>query len=282
VSVGLSLVPHFSHAAEAVLSEAGARVQITTGDVQGDALRIPPDVRAQALAKPEAVLQLANNLAIRRALAAQAEKEGLANDPAMQGAIRVARDKTLSDALLAKLDAQNKPEPAVVEALARTNYNANPARFNLPEQLEVSHILLKKEDPAARTKAEFLQTQLRGGAPFAALAREHSQDVASSGQGGFLGPLARGQTVPEFEEAYMKLAEGQVSPVIETRFGYHIIKMDRRLPAGVRTFDQIKQGLLKETEDKILMDKRMEYIQKIQDTIKHDKAAIEAFTKATK
>ena len=276
------VIPFVSHAAEPVLAQAADKFKVSTGDVQGDALRIPPEVRKSTLAKPESVQQLANNLVVRRALAAEAEAAGLANDAAIQGALRIARDRVLSDALFARMDIANKPTPAALEAIAAANYKADPKRFDLPEETSTSHILIKRDTPDAKAKAVGLLTQLRTGADFATLAKAHSQD-ASASAGGLLGYVPDGQLIPEYVVAAGKLQRvGDLSGVVETQFGFHIIKLEGRRPAGVRSFEQVKEFLVREAEAKILNEKRMEHVQRVQASVVFDKAALEAFAASNK
>ncbi|MBI4445375.1 MAG: peptidylprolyl isomerase [Acidobacteria bacterium] len=97
------------------------------------------------------------------------------------------------------------------------------------EQVRASHILLRseegKENPNALKKAEDLLKQLKSGADFAQLAREHSEDPATASKGGDLGFFGRGQMVPEFENVAFSLPAGQISEIVKTPFGYHIIKV---------------------------------------------------------
>ena len=103
----------------------------------------------------------------------------------------------------------------------------------MSEQVQASHILLmyqgSSRSTATRSKAQAqeqiaaIKQQLDGGADFAALAREHS-DCPSGAQGGDLGRFGRGQMVPAFEQATWALAVGDVSDVVETDFGFHVIK----------------------------------------------------------
>ncbi len=96
------------------------------------------------------------------------------------------------------------------------------------QQVRVSHILISaeddEEDAPARKKAEDLLKQIRGGANFEALAAEHSNDIGSSQRGGDLGFFGKGKMVPEFEQAAFSLKPGQISDLVRTPFGYHIIK----------------------------------------------------------
>jgi peptidyl-prolyl cis-trans isomerase C len=265
--------------AELVLAVAG-KSSVTTIDIQGDALRIPAESRKTTLTNADAVQQLANNLVLRRALASEAEAEGLAEDPAVQSAIRIARERVLSDLLIARLDAANKPSRQAAEALAQTLYKANPKRFDLPSETGARHIIIKKETPDAKAKALAVLAELKAGADFEAMAKKHSEDVSASA-GGNLGYFPAGQMVPEFEAALDKMrTPGELSDLVETRFGFHIIKLEGRRSAGVRSYEQVKDLLVREAEAKILADRRLGHIRQIQDTVVVDKAAIEAFAES--
>ena len=107
----------------------GATVSITTQDMQADSLRMPPEMRSIVLQKPETVTQIASNLYARRMFAERAMAEGLEKDPQVSAALRIARDKVLSDAMLEQLDKRAVPSDNAVEALARDIYRTKPDRF---------------------------------------------------------------------------------------------------------------------------------------------------------
>jgi peptidyl-prolyl cis-trans isomerase C len=277
----LSSVPLAAQGADAPLAESGKHT-VTAIDIRGDALRMPPELRRETLSKPEAVHQLTNNLILRRALAAEAEAAGMANDPAIQAAMRIARERVLSDALIARIDAANKPKPEALEALALTNYKANPKRFDLPAEAAASHILIKKETANARAKAEAILAELKAGADFAKIAREKSED-GNAQDGGSLGYFTSGKMVPAFEAAVQKLQKpGDLSDIVETQFGYHVVKLDGRRPAGMRPFDQVKEALMREAEIKLLNERRMEHVQKVQQAVKINNPAIQEFAASVK
>jgi len=126
------------------------------------------------------------------------------------------------------------PKVKVSEEDARKFYDQNPDKFTRPETVKASHILLgvdpkasAEDKKAAREKAEKLRKELAAGADFAALAKANSSD-GSSQQGGDLGYFAKGQMVPAFEKAAFALKPGEISDVVETEFGYHIIKLTEK------------------------------------------------------
>jgi peptidyl-prolyl cis-trans isomerase D len=122
-------------------------------------------------------------------------------------------------------------------------YEDNKQTFSTPEKLHASHILLKtegKDDAAVKKQAEDLLAQLEGGGDFAALAKKFSEDEQSAVKGGDLGPFDRGQMVPEFDEAASKLKPDELSGLVKTQYGYHIIKGGEKQPATTRSLDDAR------------------------------------------
>ena len=264
-------------AAEAVLMDGG-QVTITEQDMHADALRMPLEMRERVLARPDQVAQIASNLYVRRSLAQQADAAGLASNPETKAALQIARDKVLSDALLAKIDKDNALPDAKLEGLARSNYNANPDRFKVAEQVQVRHILIASPDDAGRAKAAQVLVDLQGGADFAALAKEYSADPGSAAKGGELGFFAKGAMVPEFEEAAFALKKkGELSGLVKTKFGYHILQLEARRPAGVRSFEEVRDDLIKGARATVQQEARALAAQKAQQGVTVHKEAVEAF-----
>ncbi len=130
------------------------------------------------------------------------------------------------------IDAEVNSKVSVTPKEVDDFYAKNTDKFKEPENVHAAHILIavpKDADAATKAKAkaeaEAILKQIRGGADFAALAKQKSQDPGSAPGGGDLGSFAKGQMVPQFEEAAFKLKPGQISGVVETPFGFHIIKV---------------------------------------------------------
>ena len=130
-------------------------------------------------------------------------------------------------------------------------------KFTEPEQVRARHILVKADGDsspdakaAARKKAEDLLAKVKAGADFAALAKARSEDPGSAANGGDLGLFPRGRMAPPFEEAAFALPAGGVSGVVETSFGFHVIKIEEHRPGGVKPLeavhDEIVDGLKQE------------------------------------
>jgi len=140
----------------------------------------------------------------------------------------------------------------VSEADASGYYRDNPARFVLPEQVRVSVITIGVESSAAapawkraRQQAEDLARQIAGGASFETLAREHSTD-SSKLKSGDLGFVHRGQLNDEFERALNGLRPGQVTPVIQTIYGFHLLKLVDVRPSVQKTFVEVKTTIMRD------------------------------------
>jgi peptidyl-prolyl cis-trans isomerase D len=153
----------------------------------------------------------------------------------------------------AAFDASSLPggKPQVTDAEVQTYYNQHQDQFQVKEQVKVRHILIavpsgadSKTDAAAKAKAEDLLKQIKSGGNFADLASKNSDDPGSKVQGGELGWLDRGKTVPEFDKAAFTLAPGQTSDVIKTQFGYHILQVEDKKTAHLRPLAEVKPEIL--------------------------------------
>jgi peptidyl-prolyl cis-trans isomerase C len=129
-------------------------------------------------------------------------------------------------------------------------YAKNTDKFKEPENIHAAHILITVPQGAdaatkakAKTQAEAILKEVRAGADFAAVAKQKSQDPGSAPGGGDLGSFAKGQMVPQFEEAAFKLKPGQVSAVVETPFGFHIIKVVEHKPARTVPLEEARPQL---------------------------------------
>ena len=139
---------------------------------------------------------------------------------------------------------------AVTPQQAQDFYDKNPDQFKRPEQVRASHILITVQQgadvaakAAAKRKAEGVLKQVKAGGNFAALAKDNSQDPGSAVNGGDLGFFQRGQMVPPFDEAAFTMKPGATSDLVETQFGYHIIRVMEKKEAGTVTIDEVRPQL---------------------------------------
>jgi peptidyl-prolyl cis-trans isomerase C len=268
-------------AASPVLVTAPGGISVTTDEVRAEAAqRLPADVRGQAMADPRNVVTLANDIAIRRVLVAQAVEAGLDKDPEVVLRLQVAREKALSEARLAQLDSQ-KPDRAALEKVALAEYRAQPERFTTPEQVRVRHILIDARSCEAEKRIAQLLEQARApGADFAALAQEFSQDPGSAKRGGDLGLFERGRMAPEFDKAAFSLTQpGEISGVVRTQFGFHIIRLEERRPASREPFEKVRDPLIREIDQRETRSRRARVTEPISAGLQVNAEAVEAFAK---
>ena len=161
-------------------------------------------------------------------------------------------------------------------------YNGNITQYQTPEQVRASHILLNtagKDEAAVRKQAEDILQQVKAGADFAELAKKYSEDEGSKPNGGDLDYFSRGRMVPEFEAAAFALEVGQVSDIVKSQFGFHIIKVVDKKPAVTRSLDevrpQIEEQLKRQRADQQIATRATELAAGITNTADLDRVARE-------
>lgn len=208
-------------------------------------------------------------------------EENLARQLKSVGMTQEELRRKMTDEVTAEVVVARELKVEPTDADARKYAEDYPARFEQPESVRASHILLSTVDPetkgqladdkklAKRKVAEDLLKRARAGEDFAKLAKEFSEDPGSRENGGEY-KFPRGQMVPEFENAAFALATNQISDLVTTQFGYHIIKLSEKYPArklalddsveGVKLSDQVKELLKRQQLEQLMPD----YIQKLQ------------------
>jgi peptidyl-prolyl cis-trans isomerase D len=152
---------------------------------------------------------------------------------------------------------------AVTDQDLQAYYDQHKDEFRVAEQVKVSHILIKTALPApgakedekavadARTKAESVLKEVKAGGDFAKLAEKYSDDPGSAKSGGELGWIGRGRTVPEFEKTAFSLGKGQTSDLIKSSYGFHIIRVEDKQDAHLKSLAEVKG----EIEEKVKQQK---------------------------
>ena len=151
-------------------------------------------------------------------------------------------------------------QPKVTEAQIQQYYNQNQSQYQVPEEVKVRHILISvpqnatpAQDAAAKAKAQKILDQIKqdNGKNFAALAKKYSDDPGSAAQGGELGWIKKGVTVPAFQHAAFSQKAGQISGLVRTQFGYHIIQTEAKQAAHLKPLSDVKAEILSTlTQDK--------------------------------
>lgn len=162
-------------------------------------------------------------------LAKAAEDKKLAQQPGFDRKVEMARKRVLMEALM-----EQASKEAATEAEMKKLYEESVKKMTPQEEVRARHILVETEE-----KAKELIGKLKGGADFAALAKENSKDPGSA-EGGDLGYFTKDQMVPEFAEAAFNLEKGKISDPVKSQFGFHIIKLEDKRKQPAPAYDQVK------------------------------------------
>ncbi len=147
------------------------------------------------------------------------------------------------------IDSKALPEPEITAAEIERFYNQNRTRFETPEQIRASHILFmttdKSEEEIAEIekKAQQVLKELKEGGDFAALAKKYSEDPGTADKGGDLGWVTRGQMVDNFERASFALKAGEISDLVKTEYGFHIITVHERQNAHQKPLEEVREEI---------------------------------------
>lgn len=267
---------------EAILLE-GNGVKVIVVDVLAEAARASPQVRDELFRDPNNIAQMAANIYVRRALAAEAVQDGLVQDPVVAAQLVLARDRVLADAQLARIDERNRLPESATKQYAKSAYQADPQRFAMSDEVHARHILITGTGAESRTKAEALLAALKqnNGADFETVARERSQDPGSAPRGGDLGFFGRDRMVKPFEDAAFELTKpGELSGIVESPFGLHIIQLVERRSAGTRPFAEVEGALRAEATERAMTDARSAKAKSLLAASKFNRNAIETLSTA--
>lgn len=248
--------------------------------------------------------QTLNQLVVRELLLEEAVRRGLAADnAAVERAYNEARVAYKDDAewkdalkkqgftpegfreelrsrqtvsLLLSQEAQKVPEPS--EAELRELYTKN-AKELAVERRKAAHVLIRVPDGATpqqrlarRARAEEVRRRVQAGGDFAALAKRYSEDTTTRDRGGVLEPFGRGEIMKPVEQAAFALRPGEVSDVVETQHGYHVIKLLEKIPGEPPPFEQVKDVL----KQQLAQARRQEHLQALVNRLRA-RARIETF-----
>lgn len=227
---------------------------ITTGEFSRELDNLPDYLKVMAKT-PQGRKEMLDTMIIRELLLAQAAKEGVDKSPEFTDKLEDLKKRLIVEAFLKKKVAA---EALLSDAELKKFYDQNREKFKAPEQFRASHILVKTE-----AEAKDILAKLKAGGNFEELARKQSVD-ASAAQGGDLGWFGKGSMVPVFEKATLALKEGQLSGIVKSDFGFHIIKLTGKRPAGIRPFDEVKEQI----KAALMPAKQQEVFQKVKDELK--------------
>jgi len=245
--------------------------QVLTNEDVAIVVEADPQLRELLRQRPELMDQV-KNLVVERwinltLLYLYAKEKGLDRDPEVRKKLAEIEKYVLAEEVLQREFAGIKP----TEEELKEFYQKNKELYREPEGVKVKHILIyvpekadKKTRDEALAKAKKIRERIKRGERFEDLARKYSDDTASREKGGDLGVLRRGMTVPEFEDKVFALEEGKVSEPIASPYGYHIVKLEKRIPAKTKAFEEVKN----QVADDYLKEKERERLSRLMSELK--------------
>ncbi len=242
-------------------------VELHFSDIDARVGKIPPDKRAGVMDKPARIEQLLTNLLLVKHLANEAREMGVDQDPLVAAQLKLAQDEILAQsriaALLADIDMPDFSEAA------RERYLSGPEKYRTQPTATVRQLAVLSTnhgEVAARQRAEELRAQFmaEGGADFDAFIRRHSEEKIAAATGGVVEGLRPGSTNDPFEQAALALDEpGELSPVVKSRYGYHVIQLIKKVPAQQRSFEQVRSGIVASLEKEYRERQRTELLDRL-------------------
>lgn len=238
-------------------------IRVDAGDVQGFIERIPVERRAEAKSSGERIASYADSIFVARTFSSKARAAGLDKDPIVQRRLAQAQDALLADVYLQHLEkAASIPN---LEARARELYNAEPARFTSPEQVHVQHILIgpqwrTREMALERAKQAYEEAKA-GKEDFLTLAARYSDDPDRKRNGGDMGFNHPGSFVEPVRNQIAKMTtKGEISPPVESSYGFHIVRFVERKKPELAKFEDVKKNLIAAERERLIKKGREEAI----------------------
>jgi parvulin-like peptidyl-prolyl isomerase len=232
--------------ADTVIATQGT-TKVTFADVDAFAERIEPRQRPNFFNSPKRIETVVLNLLVTRQLAAEATKEGLEKDPAVQAQLRIATEEVLSKARVDQLRTGLKlPD---FDKLAKEEYIGHKEKYVNRGKLDVEHVLISKDkhsDEEAKTIAEDVRKQAAAHPDqFEALVEKYSEDPSKAANHVLMADASSTRYVPSFTAAAQALKlPGEISPVVKSKFGYHVLKLMKRTSDSPQSFDAVKAQIV--------------------------------------
>jgi peptidyl-prolyl cis-trans isomerase C len=226
----------------------------------------PPAIQKRFQEDPQQRTGLVKEILTKKIIVAKAKKDQFDKKPEIKEQLSYVFDNFISQEYLAKVVIAGVTVP---EEQLNKYYQEHEKDFQLPEQVKVRHILIAtlKEDKTeekekARTRVEAILQRLNKGEDFAKLAGEFSEDQNSATKGGELAPITLGKTnSEEFEKAAFALKTGQISGIVNTPYGFHVIKMDEHQEKRTATFGETREFIYNKLKAELEQKKAQEFVE---------------------
>jgi peptidyl-prolyl cis-trans isomerase C len=258
-------------------------VILTQAEIDAAFSRIPEQHRLAFVRSGERVDHLIRSMLQNKILAAEARQAGYAENPLVQERLAIAADQELAEAWVDHVMAE--APAADYEALAREYYLANPDQYRTPDRVDVTHLLISsqnKSEEQALEQIEALRAELAADpSRFDEMVVEYSEDPSASTNKGRFPHMAPGEMVAPFEEAAFALTEaGEISQPVKTEYGYHLIRLNRQIPSGLRPYETVREAAVEQAKERHLSQYRSNYLRKVlSEPIELPEGAVETMAK---
>lgn len=226
-------------------------VEITEKDVMQFLNDVGPQVAMQ-FQSPEGIQKVVDELVNQQLLYLEAKENKLDETEEFKLLEEETKENLLKNYALNKLIANEN----VTEEEIKKHYDDNKSQYQKEESVKAKHILVDSENEAKEAIKE-----IEDGSSFEEVAKKYSK-CPSKESGGNLGEFTRGKMVPEFEEAAFAMEEGSLSEPVKSEFGYHVIQLDEKVPAGVSSFEEVRNQI---NEQLLRLKQQEKYLNKIEE-----------------
>lgn len=242
---------------------------VTLADVEGFLGQMPQDRRYGFLDNPTRMQQMLISILRDKQLANQAVSMKLDQNPDVQARIAYARNQVLSRERISAYEASLKIPS--MEAAAKEQYLAHKADYAIPETVDVQHILVSEKgrtDADAKALAEKIRAEAVANPDgFDKLVEKYSDDPSKVNNNGQIREATSDRLVKEFSTAAKKLTTvGEISPVVKTQYGYHILKLVRKAPARQQDFAAVKDQLVAQLKENYVAEQRKAFLAKLDES----------------
>lgn len=253
-----------------VLAKVGDR-QIRQSELNRLISYYTPEQQAVFEQVPDNKVKLLTKVVQELVLSDDARRRGIDREEGMKEQINILINSQLASELV-KREVIDKIK--ITDVDATIYYDLHKDDFRVPETVRARHILIKvlkrtdeDEKRTALEKTEGILKRLKAGEDFAKLATELSEDTSSKAKGGDLGFFEKAKMVPEFTKALSGLSPGDISGIVETKFGYHIIRFEEMRPARLLPFEEVKKSIYDKLMKEFKESKVSDYLdQKIKES----------------
>jgi peptidyl-prolyl cis-trans isomerase C len=256
---------------------------LTQAELDAEFSKIPPEHRLAYIRNGERVDQMVSTMLRYKLVAAAAREAGYDEETLVKARMEMAAERELAEAWMMKV-IEDAPE-ADYHALAHEYFLANPDMFMTPEFIDVTHILIRSEERSreeAMALADELHDQLvENPELFDEYVMEYSEDPSKGSNQGTFPSMQRGEMVKPFEDASFAMqTEGEISEPVETNYGFHIIRFNKRYPPRLRKYEDVQVEAMEMARKRYLDEYRARYVRKLVDfPVDIPRSAVEAMVK---